>query len=209
MVTRERSHKQKSYVVTTATSSGIKVETVSNQGANEIPVLIAAEQTSGLRTAHRELNGLSLRIVPDSTMQVLVINGRDIWKILKLTVNRDKNTVKKREVEEVSEDSSKANSCEILNINASTLASDKIDALDISEKIMPEQLERFKELFKDKYLMAERPVIPGVRIEIELQLKEHSPFHFSFYTMQDILSRTYGIRKNNWKLEIQRNYQAE
>jgi len=148
-------------------------------GLNKSPLEINGIVHAAIEFEDKNVKGLPLRVVPDSSMQTSVIIGRDAWNVLGLTVSHERETNRKRNEEEKSEESSREDASEILEIGVNVLTIDEIDKLKMSERTPPEWHESLKKLFRDEYLLAERPLIPKVRTEIKLRLKEHSPFHFT------------------------------
>jgi len=148
-------------------------------GLNKSPLEINGIVHAAIEFEDKNVKGLPLRVVPDSSMQTSVIIGRDAWNVLGLTVSREREINGKYIVEEKSEESSREDASEILSISVNVLTIDEIDKLKMSERTAPEWHERLKKLFCNEYLLAERPLMPKVRTEIKLRLKEHSPFHFT------------------------------
>jgi len=103
-------------------------------GLNKSPLEINGIVHAAIEFEDKNVKGLPLRVVPDSSMQTSVIIGKSAWNVLGLTVSCEGEINGKRSVKEKSEESSREDASEILDIGVNVLTIDEIDKLKMSER---------------------------------------------------------------------------
>lgn len=113
-----------------------------------------------------EKKDLTVYVVPNNTMRVSAVLGRDILKVFNLSLTKPS---------EISYDTAVA---EVLNIEVNEEV-DSVNDLNINPEIPFEYREQLKEEFRHKYVEAEKPVEPKVKTELKLVLTDTKPFHYN------------------------------
>jgi len=119
-----------------------------------------------LENAEKECN---LLVVFNNTMQTPAVLGRNILKRFGYRLKRpsDQNCAVNEET------------LQILNVDAYSNVSEGEITYDINQEISGNMRNRFVRLFKEYYINRERPKEPRIKVELDLQLREHQPFHFA------------------------------
>jgi len=108
-----------------------------------------------------------LKVVANETIKYSALLGRDILRVLGLGLTR------------ISEETEIAIKGEILSIEPSVFDGAEIEKVDINVEMPFGIRERLKNNIKTAYLEAEKPEFPKVKAELELDIKNHQPFHFT------------------------------
>ncbi|XP_036148576.1 uncharacterized protein LOC114254896 [Monomorium pharaonis] len=113
-----------------------------------------------------EKKDLTVYVVPNDTMRVSAVLGRDVLKIFGLSLTKPSRVNYNTAV------------AEILNIEVSN-DTDIVNKMNISSEIPVEYQEKLKEEFRHKYVEAESPVEPKIKTELKLVLTDTKPFHYN------------------------------
>lgn len=100
-------------------------------------------------------------------MRCSALLGRDVLRVLGLGLTK------------VAEEKEVAIDKEILSIEPSVFDGAEIERVNINVEMPSEIKERLRDSIRTDCLEAEKPEVPKVKAELELNIKSLQPFHFS------------------------------
>jgi len=120
----------------------------------------------------RKRNNVPILLVPDETMRVPAVLGRDVLSKFGCKLTLPDASTLETQTEDKKEDGQ-----EILNIDI--YEQPKVEhSVKVSSDVPYEVKRRFLALFKQEYEDAERPEKPETKMKLKLELTNTEPFHF-------------------------------
>lgn len=137
-----------------------------NESALEIVGVVRMNITAGMARS----DNVMLYVVPDKTMQCQAILGRDLMKILGFKLTEPEGIVAlDNAIHEIMS----------IEVNSSRAEDEIFDSLAIGVEASNCDKIMLKDIFRTKYLLAERPEEAKFKMKLSLNLRQHTPFHFN------------------------------